>query len=141
MQVYVRAFVAGFLSTLAFHQVLYWLLQMAGLPLPGAPFNMESRPPFGIPAVLSLSLWGGLWGMAIWYLMRHAAGRAYWIRAIVFGAIFPTAAALLFFIPIKNNWSFAAATNPGFWVIGFLLNGFWGLGLGLLMRALKRVGL
>lgn len=140
MQIYVRAFVAGFLSTLVFHQLLYGLLHVAGI-LPNAPFNMDPRPPLGVPAVLSLAFWGGLWGMGIWYLMRHAAGRAYWIRAIVFGAIFPTAAALLFFYPIKNNWSFALAANPGYWLIGFLLNGFWGLGLALLLRGLRRVGL
>jgi hypothetical protein len=140
MQSYVRAFVAGFLSTLIFHQAVVWGFHMAGL-VPFAPFNLEPRPPFGVPAVLSLAFWGGLWGLPIWYLMRHATGQAYWLRAVLFGAIFPTAAALLFFYSIKNNWDFALAAQPKSWVFGFIVNGAWGFGLAVLMRALKRVGL
>ncbi|MGH8481841.1 MAG: hypothetical protein ACRES8_05215 [Nevskiaceae bacterium] len=140
MQNYVRAFVAGFLSTLVFHQAVVGLFYVAGL-FPAPPFNLDPRAPFGVPAVLSLAFWGGLWGMPIWYLMRHATGKAYWLRAVVFGAIFPTAAALLFFFPIKNDWSFARAAQPVSWLFGFIVNGAWGLGLALLMRGLRRVGL
>lgn len=137
---YVRAFVAGFLSTLIFHQALFGLLYVAGV-LPVPPYSLEPRAPFGVPMVLSLAFWGGVWGIPIWYLMRHATGKAYWIRAVVFGAVGPTAVALLFVFPLKNDWSFTRATQPASWVIGFLLNGAWGFGLALLMRGLRRVGL
>src|SRR5207249_8311211 len=48
-------------------------------------------PPIGVPAVMSLAFWGGVWGIAIWPLLRHAAGAAYWLRALLIGAVGPSA--------------------------------------------------
>ena len=139
MQSYIRAFVAGFLSTLVFHQgalALFHLLEV----VPRAPWNLAPVPPLGVPAVLSLAFWGGVWGIPIWYLMRHATGAAYWARAIVFGAIGPSLVALLVVFPLKGS-AFAAGWDPKIWILAFILNGAWGLGLALFMRGLKRVGL
>ena len=138
MQNYVRAFVAGFLSTLMFHQAVVGLFYMAGL-FPRVPWNLAPVPPLGVPSVLSLAFWGGVWGIPIWYLMRHATGTAYWMRAIVFGAIGPTVVAILVVSRIKMG-DFSAASNVQFWVGGLIVNGVWGLGLAMLMRGLKRVG-
>ena len=138
MQNYVRAFVAGFLSTLMFHQAVIGLFYMAGV-FPRAPWNLEPVPPLGVPSVLSLAFWGGVWGIPIWYLMRHATNAAYWTRAIVFGAIGPTVVAILVVARIKSG-DFSAASNVQFWVGGLIVNGVWGLGLAMLMRGLKRVG-
>jgi hypothetical protein len=139
MQNYVRAFVAGFLSTLVFHQSVIFLLYKLGV-FPRPPWNMTAVPPFDVPAVLSLAFWGGVWGIPIWYLMRHATGAAYWVRAIVFGAIGPTVVAILVVSRIKMG-DFSAASNAQFWIGGLIVNGVWGLGLALLMRGLRRVGL
>ena len=139
MQNYVRAFVAGFLSTFIFHQGVWGLLYVAGV-LPAPPFNMDPTWPLAVPKVLSLAFWGGVWGLPIWYLMRHATGSAYWTRAIVFGAIGPTAVAILVVSRLKAG-DFSAASNPQYWILGLILNGAWGLGLALFMRGLKRVGL
>ena len=136
---YVRAFVAGFLSTLVFHQAVIGLFYLAGV-FKRQPWSLAPTEPFGVPAVLSLAFWGGVWGIPIWYLMRHATGTAYWVRAIVFGAIGPTAVAILVVSRIKMG-DFSAASNAQFWIGGLIVNGVWGLGLALLMRALKRVGL
>jgi len=139
MQNYIRAFVAGFLSTFLFHQGVLGLLYAAGI-VPAAPFNMEPTWPLGAPKVLSLAFWGGVWGIPIWYLMRHATNAAYWVRAIVFGAIGPTVVALMVVYPLKGR-AFAAGWDPTIWVLGLILNGAWGLGLALFMRGLRRVGL
>jgi len=136
---YVRAFVAGFLSTLIFHQGVIWLFYMMGV-FSRAPWNLVATEPFGVPSVLSLAFWGGVWGIPIWYLMRHATGTAYWVRAMVFGAIGPTAVALFVVFPLKGM-TFAGGWDPKLIIGGLIVNGVWGLGLALLMRALKRVGM
>jgi len=136
---YVRAFVAGFLSTLIFHQAVIGLFYLADL-FKRAPWNLASTEPFGVPAVLSLAFWGGVWGIPIWYLMRHATGAAYWVRAIVFGAIGPTVVAFLVVVPLKGG-TVGAGWDPKLWIGGLIVNGVWGLGLALLMRWLKRAGL
>ena len=139
MQSYVRAFVAGFLSTLMFHQAVIGLFYLAGI-FSRAPWNLAPVPPLGVPSVLSLAFWGGVWGIPIWYLMRHATGTAYWMRAIVFGAIGPTVVAILVVARIKSG-TFDAVSDVKFWIGGLIVNGAWGLGLAMLMRGLKRVGL
>lgn len=139
MQNYVRAFVAGFLSTLIFHQAVIGLFYLLGV-FSRAPWNLAATEPFGVPAVLSLAFWGGVWGIPIWYLMRHATGTAYWVRAIVFGAIGPTVVAFLVVVPLKGG-AVGAGWDPKLWTGGLIVNGVWGLGLALLMRALRRVGL
>lgn len=136
---YFRAFAAGFISTLTFHQGLLWLFHILGA-FPRAPWNMAPVPPLGVPQVVSLAFWGGVWGIAIWHLMRHATGAAYWARAIVFGAIGPTAVALLVVMPLKGM-PMAGGWDPKLIVGGLLVNAAWGLGLGVLIRALRRAGL
>ena len=56
------AFAAGFLATVIFHQlalVLLWSLGIAPFP----PFQMAGTAPFGVPALISLAFWGGVWGI------------------------------------------------------------------------------
>jgi hypothetical protein len=139
MQNYVRAFVAGFLSTLIFHQAAIGLFYLLGV-FARAPWSLAATEPLGVPYVLSLAFWGGVWGIPIWYLMRHATNAAYWVRAIVFGAIGPTVVAIVVVARIKTG-TFDAVSDAKFWIGGLIVNGVWGLGLALLMRGLKRLGL
>src|SRR5258705_9475937 len=90
---HVGAFIAGFLSTLVFHQGVLTLLWLSGA-VPRAPYDMAPAPPLGVPAVISLAGWGGGWGGAILPLLRDAAGGTYWFRALVIGAGLPSARAL-----------------------------------------------
>jgi hypothetical protein len=129
---YVKAFIAGFVSTLVFHQTVLTLFWLSGA-LPRVPYDMHPVPPFGVPAVISLAFFGGLWGAAIWPLLAHAADAAYWIRAIVIGAIGPSAVALLIVFPLKGL-PVAGGGDPKIIVGALLLNGAWGFGVGLLMR-------
>jgi hypothetical protein len=68
--IYLKAFVAGFASTVAFQQGLLWLLYTGGFS-PRAPRNMTPVPPLSAPAVISLAFWGGVWGIALWALGRR----------------------------------------------------------------------
>jgi len=54
--IYLKAFIAGFASTLVFHQGLLWLLYAGGVS-PRAPWNMTPVPPLNVPAMISLAFW------------------------------------------------------------------------------------
>lgn len=125
---FLKAFVAGFIATLVFHQGLFTLFHAAGM-VPVSAYNMTPTAPMGVPAVLSLAFWGGVWGWPVAWLIRNDRGALYWLKAIVLGAIGPTAVAMLLVFPLKGL-PVEAKTVVG----ALLLNGAWGLGVGLWMR-------
>ena len=126
-------FFCGFLSTHIFHQGLLGLIFIANLA-PVKPFNMGPTDPFGVPAILSLAFFGGLWGVLIGYLIRKDAGKMFWLKAIIMGAIFPTAIALLVVYPLKG-----ISFNPRMLPISLILNAVWGLGLAILIKLSSRL--
>lgn len=123
-----HAFVGGFLATLLFHQGLLALL-------PGAPtpWDMSTVPPLGVPKVISLAFWGGVWGAALWPLLKDWTGGKFWAGWIVAGALGPTLVALLIVFPLKGL-AFAAGGDPKIWIGALLLNGAWGLGVALYLK-------
>jgi hypothetical protein len=131
---FVKAFIAGLVSTLVFHQGVLALLYLAGA-VRRVPYDLDAVPPLGIPAVISLAFWGGVWGAAIWSLLKHVGGAAYWVWAVVIGAIGPSAVALFIVYPLKGM-PVAGGWDPKLLGTALLLNGAWGLGLALLMRLL-----
>jgi hypothetical protein len=131
---FVLAFVAGFVSTLVLHQGVLALLYFAGA-VPRAPYDLHAVPPLGLPAVISLAFWGGVWGAATWSLLKHVCGAGYWVWAVVIGAIGPSAVALFIVYPLKGM-PMAGGWDPTLIGTALLLNGVWGLGLALLMRLL-----
>ena len=133
----VKAFIAGFVSTLVFHQGALAALYAAGLS-PRAPFAMTATAPFHIPAVISLALWGGLWGIALWLAIRGASDVRYWALAVVLGALGPSVVALLVVFPLKGM-PVAGGWDPAIIVGALILNGAWGLGVALLMRLMARL--
>ena len=133
----VRGFLAGFVSTLVFHQGALYLLNL----LSGAGrrvWNMAAVPPLGIPSVISLAFWGGLWGILLAWMLKSQRGIGYWAMGIVLGALLPSLVALLIVFPLKGL-PFAAGGDVKMWIAAFILNGAWGLGVALLLKI--RVGL
>ena len=135
--IYLKAFIAGFVSTLLFHQGVLWLLYASGLS-PRAPWNMTPVPPLNAPAVISLAFWGGLWGILLWILIGASGAGTYWIKAIAIGALGPSLVAWFVVMPIKGLGP-AGGWDSKIIIGGLLLNSAWGLGVGLIMRLLKRV--
>jgi hypothetical protein len=129
---YLKAFIAGFLSTLLFHQGLLWLLYAGGFS-PRAPWNMTPVPPFHVPAVISLAFWGGVWGMVLWALIRTSQGGGYWAKALVIGALGPSLVAWFVVMPVKGM-GVGGGWDVKVIISSLLLNGAWGLGAALLMR-------
>ncbi|MDZ7829813.1 MAG: hypothetical protein U5K33_10120 [Halofilum sp. (in: g-proteobacteria)] len=132
--IHLKSFIAGFVATLVFHQGLVAILHAVGL-VPFAAWNMVATEPLGVPAVISLAFWGGIWGIVLWLLIRRSRGTRRWLLALAIGAIGPTAVALLVVFPLKGI-SVSLAMVP----FGLILNGTWGVGTLLLLVAMRRAG-
>jgi len=130
-----KAFAAGFFATLVFHQGLFALLHAAG-KAPRAAYSMEPTAPLHVPGVLSLAFWGGVWGILLWLVLQSAQGSAYWILAVVLGAIAPSAVALLIVFPLKGQ-PVGGGWKPEILVGALLLNGAWGFGVALFCRLFR----
>lgn len=133
-----KGFVAGALSVLVFHQGMLAILHAAGVT-PSAPLPMGPTSPFGIPQVLSLMFWGGVWGMAYVTTDRRLprGGGSVWAAAL-FGAIAPTLVAGLVVSPLKGQ-PVAFGGAPAAMLTAVLVNAAWGAGTALLLMAVRRL--
>lgn len=132
----IYGFVAGFIATLIFHQPVLALLSQLGVAPFGA-YNLQATQPFGVPVVLSLAFWGGVWGL----LFALSDGlfpedNGYWIAAFLFGAILTSAVALLIVVPLKGG-PVGAGWAPALLLTVLLINGAWGIGTGVVLRLLR----
>jgi hypothetical protein len=135
---WIYGFIAGLLATLTFHQIALLLLRTAGIA-PFAPYNMTATQPFGIPAVFSLALWGGAWGILFAILHSRFPGNFnYWIAAFGFGAIFPSLVALLIVAPMKGN-PIGGGWHGPMLLTALLINGAWGAGTGVFLNLLTKI--
>jgi hypothetical protein len=131
-----KGFTAGFLATLVFHQLTLALLWKAGIA-PFEPFSLTATQPLGVPAVFSLAFWGGIWGILFALVDNNfPRGSAYWITAFLFGAILPSLVALLIVFPLKGK-PIGGDWHPPLLLTAFLINGAWGIGTGLFLKALS----
>ena len=131
-----KAFAAGFISTLVFHQALMTFMYEATL-WPTRAYPMAATSPLQVPAVISLAFWGGLWGIALWLAILGMSGPAYWAAAAVLGALGPTLVALFIVFPLKGK-PVAAGGDRKIIIGALILNGTWGLGTALLLRLLTK---
>jgi hypothetical protein len=133
----VFGFIAGFIATLVFHQIAVALLHAAHLA-PYPPWAMKPVPPFGVPSVISLSFWGGVWGAIMIPIIDRRRGAVFYVIAILFGAILPTLVAWFVVAPLKHQ-PMAGGWKPRALAIGPIVNGAWGFGTALLYRLLDRI--
>lgn len=130
----IAGFVAGTLAVPLFHQPVLGLLHAAGIAARG-PFSMQTSGPLGVPQVVSLAFWGGVWGIALVALIweSRARGRAL-LLAAVFGALFPTLVAWFVVAPMKGQHTVLSSRTM---VTGLCVNAAWGLGTALLLKVLR----
>jgi hypothetical protein len=129
-------FVAGFVAVLIFHQLGLGLLHLIGMT-PGVPYNFKGLPPLGVPSVISLAFWGGVWGI-VFVLVEPWFARCpggYWVGAIIFGAVFPTLVGWFIITPLKGGSVAAIFSSPRL-LVGPIVNGLWGLGTAVFLRLL-----
>ncbi len=143
----IAGFVAGCVAVLAFHQGTAFLLHHFGNGVPAvtglfgttqAPFRLVPVPPLGVPAVVSVAFWGGVWGIALALILRRAAVPDL-LFGFVFGAVVTTLVAFTVVASLKGLPLFAGGNKITWWCAG-LLDGAWGWGTALLLRAWPRQG-
>jgi hypothetical protein len=133
----VMAFIAGVVAVPVFHQILLGLLHMAGI-VPFAPFNWAPTKPFGVPDIVSISFWGGVWGVVFALTVRRwFSGVAYWIASAVIGGVALTLVFMFVVWPLKIGG--LPPDMIGLFIIGFLLNAAWGIGWALFLMLLERM--
>jgi len=128
-------FIAAVLSVLIFHQGMWSILHYLALPGFGMPppFPMDAVGPLHVPKFVSLCFWGGVWG-ALFGAVWHGPRASNWWAGIILGVC---ASLFGFFVvsaikglPVAGGW----VLNT--WIKSLLINGTWGLGVGLLLAAL-----
>ena len=127
----VIGFLAGAISVFVFHQGFILIAWRLGL-LPNAPYSLEPTAPLGVPRVISSAFWGGLWGIALAFLLERLRRAAWLWVAILFGGILLPLVGILVVGPLKGG----ALAWPSSTMLlrGFIINGVWGLGTALLYR-------
>ena len=121
------AFVAGAIGVLVFHQGVLLALHAVGLA-PFAPYAFDPTPPFGVPRVLSLAFWGGIWGIVlVWFMARVRGADRLWV-AVVFGGVLPPLIGIFVVTPLKGG---AIALGGAMMLRAFVINGARGPGHGL----------
>lgn len=126
-------FVAGALAIITFQQGTVEILHLLGLASQAA-FRTTPVQPFGVPVIVSLSFWGGIYGMAFGALRPYFT-LPLWLCGLCLGII-AALLALFVFAPLKGN---AIAYGWQAWPVArsFLVNGVWGIGVGLLLPVLQ----
>ncbi|MGH7477234.1 MAG: hypothetical protein ACRELD_13255 [Longimicrobiales bacterium] len=129
-------FVCGFIAVLVFHQGMLAVLNAVGMT-EARPFPTTATEPFGVPQIWSAAFWGGVWGVVFAWVERYfPRGAGYWLAALAFGAFALTLVAMLVVRPLKGQP--LAAGGATALMVGLLLNGAWGVGTALLLRAAAR---
>ncbi len=124
------AFVAGVLAVFVFHQIASSVINAK------MQWNMTPLvPPFGVPQVFNQAFWGGVWGLAfVWLSSRFPAGALWWVTAFLFGAILLPLVSW-YVVPLIKG----APLGPRNSILNsMLINGAWGLGMGVFWRLLNR---
>lgn len=133
MRTVIVGFVAGALSVLVFHQLGFWLsskLLGTGFTL----YNMRPVPPWGVPTILSLAFWGGLWGIAAAFLVPRLPGALSGVLGwMLFAGIVVTLVNWFVVLPIKGLPMGGGFRPPGVFVVP-IVYALWGFGMWLIAR-------
>jgi hypothetical protein len=133
-------FIAGAIAVLIFHQGMVAALHAVGWAS-FAAYRTTPVPPFGIPVIVSNCFWAGLYGAAFGIAWPRFTWPS-WLCGLILGLI---AALVGWFVvaplkglPVGGGWV------PANMLRSIAINGFWGLGVGLILpllmpRSLVRV--
>lgn len=126
-------FAAAVVSVLTFHQAMWAVLHAIGI-MPPAPYPMNPMPPLGVPLILSLCFWGGLYGLVFGAVLPRLPPAPMWLLGLGLGLL---AAVVGWFVvaPIKGQPA-ASGFVPVRMLVSVLINGFWGIGVGVILPLL-----
>ncbi len=123
-------FFAAALSVLMFHQGMWAALH--AMKLMPAPYPTARVPPFGLPRIVDLCFWGGVWGALFGLVLPVLPkGVPMWLLGLGLGIL--AALVGLFVVPALKGQAVAGGFAVMDFVRSFLINGFWGFGVGLIL--------
>jgi hypothetical protein len=126
-------FSAGAIAALLFHQGLAEMFDLAGIGRMAA-FRLQPAWPFGLPAVVNLTFWSALYGVAF-ALAAPRFSRPLWQVGIGLGLIAGVGTLFVTLplngVPLAHGWHL--------WPIArtVILNLCWGAGTGVLLPMLR----
>lgn len=126
---FLRGFAAAAIAVVIFHQGMWEILHLAGKMPP--PFPMAPTPPFGVPQIVSLMFWGGIWGGLFGLALPRLPGMPLVLAGFLCGMV-ATLFALFVVFPLKGL-PLGNGFTPWGLLIPVLINGAWGIGLGLIL--------
>ena len=93
-------------------------------------------PPLGVPLIASLCFWGGLYGLAFGLVLPRLPRASMWLLGLGLGLL---AAIVGWFVvaPLKGQ-PVAGGFVPLRMLVSVLINGTWGIGVGLILPLLMR---
>ena len=128
-------FIAAVISVLIFHQGMWAALHtlaLPGLAMP-PPYPIDPIPPWSIPRIMNLCFWGGLYGIVFGLTLPRLTAPL-WLCGLGLGVIAALVGILVVpavkGLPIGSGWLLLN------WVRSLLINGFWGIGVGLILPQL-----
>ena len=126
-------FSAGAIAALVFHQGLAEVFDLLGIGR-NLAFRLVATWPFGIPAVVSLTFWGAMYGIVLALLMPRLR-RPLWQVGIALG-LFAGLITLVVVLPLKGvNLAHGWALWP--MARTLILTTSWGLGTSLILPLLQ----
>jgi hypothetical protein len=132
----VLGFLAGALAVVTFHQGMVFLLSSVGL-LQSRVYALHGVPPFGVPTILNQMFWGGLWGVLFAAIADTLPRWPLLLLGFAFGVLGPVLASWFVVAPLKGL-PLAAGGVPQRMLASVLINGCWGIGMGLIYAGLRR---
>ena len=104
--------------------------------MPPAPYPTNPVPPFGVPLIASLCFWGGLYGLAFGLVLPRLPRAPMWLLGLGLGLL---AALVGWFVvaPLKSQ-PVAGGFVPLRMLASVLINGTWGISVGLILPLLMR---
>lgn len=128
---------AGAIAVPVFHQMTVLALHSAGY-VPNPPFSLRPVPPLGVPTILNQAFWGGMWGLVFGAIMLARPRLSSLLVGLAVG-ILGAALANLTWIPLLRGQAMPI-TDLNRWWRPALINGSWGLGMGIIFAVLRGRG-
>lgn len=124
----ILGFVAAVIAVLTFHQGMILVLGQFGL-VRSTVYNFSPVGPFGVPLLVNQCFWGGVYGAVFGILWPRFSWPA-WTCGLTFGVV-ASLVSMFVVSPLKGG-PFGAGWQAWPMARNLLINGSWGLGLGLI---------
>ena len=117
--------IAGAVSALTFHAFAWWVFYLLGMQQL-APYPMIPNA-FGVPLILSLAFWAGVWGIVM-VLIAPRITQPFWVVCVIVSLAASVVQAFAL-PPLRGgsiNWNLVGILRA------FVVNGVWGIGVAII---------